>query len=262
MARLIGYARVSTTDQDLGVQKTALEKAGCGIIFEEKLSGTKRTGRDQLDLALKVLGDGDVLTVTRLDRLGRSLRDLANIAHEIENKGAALRVIEQSVDTGTSAGRAFFGMLATFAQFETDVRRERQMEGIARVKKSGERRKDGRLKYAGRKPTVDPAPIRAMAFLGKKPSEIANDLGISRMTVWRVLKVGTKIVAPPSAPETAKPTSPSPPVSHHPNHDPTQRGARLRAAIRARAKSKLVAIAESAVKEAKKKKKQKPKPVR
>jgi DNA invertase Pin-like site-specific DNA recombinase len=204
MARLIGYARVSTTDQDLGVQKMALEKAGCGIVFEEKLSGTKRAGRNQLDLALKVLGEGDTLVVTRLDRLGRSLRDLANIAHEIEDQGSALRVIEQNVDTGTSSGKAFFGMLAVFAQFETDVRRDRQMEGIARVKKNGERRTDGQLKYAGRKPTVDPAHIRAMAFLGKKPSEIAADLGISRMTVWRTLKVARRVVVPPSAPEAAQ----------------------------------------------------------
>ena len=76
--------------------------------------------------------EGDTLVVTRVDRLGRSLRDLANIAHEIELSGAHLKVIEQSVDTGTPAGRAFFGILAVFAQFETDVRRERQADGIAR----------------------------------------------------------------------------------------------------------------------------------
>ena len=137
MGRRIGYARVSTDDQNLAIQKSALDKDGCAIIFEEKRSGTKRNGRDQLDLALKVLSKGDTLVVTRLDRLGRSLRDLANIAHEIELAGAHLRVIEQSVDTATSAGRAFFGMLAVFAQFETDVRRDRQAEGIARAKKAG-----------------------------------------------------------------------------------------------------------------------------
>ena len=137
MGRRIGYARVSTDDQNLAIQKAALDKDGCAIIFEEKRCGTKRNGRDQLDLALKVLSKGDTLVVTRLDRLGRSLRDLANIAHEIELAGAHLRVVEQSVDTATSAGRAFFGMLAVFAQFETDVRRDRQAEGIARAKKAG-----------------------------------------------------------------------------------------------------------------------------
>src|SRR5688572_7093153 len=108
MGRMIGYARVSTTDQDLTVQRAALEKAGCSIVLEEKITGTKRDGREQLELAMKLLTKGDVLTVTRLDRLGRSLRDLSNIAHELQEKGAALRVIEQSVDTSTSAGRAFF----------------------------------------------------------------------------------------------------------------------------------------------------------
>jgi DNA invertase Pin-like site-specific DNA recombinase len=113
------------------VKTGSLEHAGCAIVLEETGTGTKRLGRDKLDLALKLITEGDVLTVTPLDRLGRSLRDLANIAHELAEKGAALRVIEQNVDTSTSAGRAFFGMLATFAQFETDVRRERQAEGIA-----------------------------------------------------------------------------------------------------------------------------------
>lgn len=88
MGRRIGYARVSTDDQDLAIQKTALDKDGCAIVFEEKRSGTKRSGREQLELALKVLMKGDTLAVTRLDRLGRSLRDLANITHEIETAGA------------------------------------------------------------------------------------------------------------------------------------------------------------------------------
>jgi hypothetical protein len=92
-------------------QREALERAGVNAIFEEKASGTKRDGRTELQKVLSVLGDGDVLVVTRLDRVGRSLRDLANIAHEIEQAGAYLKVIEQSVDTSTAAGRAFYGML-------------------------------------------------------------------------------------------------------------------------------------------------------
>ena len=195
MGRMIGYARVSTTDQDLTVQRAALEKAGCSIVLEEKVTGTKRVGREQLDLALKILAKGDTLTVMRLDRLGRSLRDLANIAHELEEKGAALRVIEQSVDTSTSAGRAFFGMLATFAAFETDVRRERQTEGIARAKGGKELRRDGKtLKYAGRKPTARAKgdEVRALAADKRGPSYIAEKLGISRMSVHRILKEGAK----------------------------------------------------------------------
>ena len=149
-------------------------------MFEEKRSGTQRTGRAQLDLALKVLTRGDTLVVMRLDRLGRSLRDLANIAHEIDQAGAHLRVIEQSVDTATSAGRAFFGMLAVFAQFETDVRRERQSEGIARAKKAGV--------YTGGKPRIDRDQVVALSSAGTGPAAVARSLGVSRMSVYRILR--------------------------------------------------------------------------
>ena len=179
MGRRIGCARVSADDQNLSIQKAALDKDGCVIIFEEKRSGAKRNGRDQLDLALKVLCKGDTLVVTRLDRLGRSLRDLANIAHEIEVAGAHLRVVEQSVDTATSAGRAFFGMLAVFAQFETDVRRDRQAEGIARAKKAGV--------YTGGKPRIDRKRVIALAAAGDGPAAVARALGVSRMSVYRIL---------------------------------------------------------------------------
>jgi DNA invertase Pin-like site-specific DNA recombinase len=135
--KLFGYPRVSTTDRDLARQREALKLAGVAVIFEEKASGTKRDGRTELQKVLSVLGNGDALVVTRLDRLGRSMRDLANIAHEIEQAGAHLRVTEQSVDTSSAAGRAFYGMLAVFAAFETDVRRERQLEGIAMARRQG-----------------------------------------------------------------------------------------------------------------------------
>ena len=185
MGRKIGYARVSSVDQDLAIQKAALEADACDIIFEEKITGTKRAGREQLDLALKVLSKGDTLVVTRLDRLGRSLRDLANIAHEIEAKGAALRVLEQSVDTSTSAGKAFFGMLAVFAQFETDVRRERQAEGILKIMADPKKRRE---KYPGGKPRIDRKQILNLRAKGIGPSAIANEMGISRMSVYRVLR--------------------------------------------------------------------------
>ena len=186
MGRKIGYARVSSADQDLAIQKAALERDGCAIVFEEKISGTKRDGRDQLLLSLKVLSEGDTLVVTRLDRLGRSLRDLANIAHEIGGNKAALRVLEQSVDTSTSAGKAFFGMLAVFAQFETDVRRERQSEGIARVIADPKLR---RQKYPGGKLRIDHRRVISMTDEGYGPAAIAKALGISRMSVYRVLHV-------------------------------------------------------------------------
>jgi DNA invertase Pin-like site-specific DNA recombinase len=180
MSRRIGYARVSTDDQDLAIQKAALDRDGCAIVFEEKRSGTKRDGRAQLELALKVLTKGDTLVVLRLDRLGRSLRDLSNIAHEIEQTGAHLRVIEQSVDTATSAGRAFFGMLAVFAQFETDVRRERQAEGIAKAKKAGV--------YTGGKQRIDRKEVLTQLGAGNGPAAVARKLGVSRMSVYRIME--------------------------------------------------------------------------
>jgi DNA invertase Pin-like site-specific DNA recombinase len=185
MGRNIGYCRVSSLDQNLSIQKAALERHRCHVIFEEKITGTKREGREKLDLALKVLSEGDHLVVTRLDRLGRSLRDLANIAHDIENAGASLRVLDQAVDTATSAGKAFFGMLAVFAQFETDVRRERQAEGIARIMNDPKLRLS---KYKGAKPRIDPARVQTLKREGLGPTEIATKLGISRMSVYRVLK--------------------------------------------------------------------------
>ncbi len=185
MARKIGYCRVSTADQDLSIQKAALERVGCRVIFEEKASGSNRDGREKLALALKILESGDSLVVTRLDRLGRSLRDLANIAHEIESAGASLRVLEQSVDTATSAGKAFFGMLAVFAQFETDVRRERQAEGIAKIMADPDLR---RSCYRGGTARIDQARVQMLKREGLGPAAIAAAMGISRMSVYRALK--------------------------------------------------------------------------
>jgi DNA invertase Pin-like site-specific DNA recombinase len=179
---LIGYARVSTTDQDLTVQREALKRAGVGVIFEEKASGTKRDGRTELQKVLSVLGEGDALIVTRLDRLGRSMRDLANIAHEIEQAGAHLKVLEQSVDTSSAVGRAFYGLLAVFAEFETDVRRERQLEGIAMAKRQGV--------YKGGKARLDRARVKELSKTGLGPAAIARELGMARSSVYRLLEGG------------------------------------------------------------------------
>jgi DNA invertase Pin-like site-specific DNA recombinase len=192
---LIGYARVSTTDQDLKVQREALRRAGVGVVFEEKASGTKRDGRTELQKVLSVLGKGDALVVTRLDRLGRSMRDLANIAHEIEQSGAYLKVIEQSVDTSTAAGRAFYGMLAVFAAFETDVRRERQLEG-AMARREGV--------YKGGKPRLDRARVKELAKAGRGPAAIARELGMARSSVYRLLGEGGNSNATPARREAAE----------------------------------------------------------
>ena len=179
-ARRFAYARVSSAGQSLEVQAERLTAAGCDLLFEEKVSGTSRNGRDELRRMLSVLRPGDQVVVTRLDRLGRSILDLAAIAEEIKQAGASLRVIEQAVDTSTSAGRAFFGMLSTFAQFENDIRRERQMEGIARAKAAG--------RYRGRKRQIDSDKVRQLREAGHRPAEIAKQMGITRQSVYNALR--------------------------------------------------------------------------
>ena len=180
MPKVFGYARVSTTDQSTAIQEAALKAAGAHVVFAERVSGTTRDNRRELAKALGVLGKGDTLAVTRLDRLGRSLLDLANIADEITQAGAHLRVTEQAVDTSTPAGRAFFGMLATFAAFESDVRRERQAEGIAKAKADGV--------YQGRQPTIELDQVLALKTSGLGPTAIAAAMGISRQSVYRLLR--------------------------------------------------------------------------
>jgi DNA invertase Pin-like site-specific DNA recombinase len=173
-----GYARVSTTDQDLGVQRAALKAAGCEVIRAEKTSGTRRNGRSELQTLIDFLRPGDTLVVTRIDRLARSIRDLQNIVHELRDRGVALKATEQPVDTTTAAGKAFLDMLGVFAEFETNLRKERQLEGIAAAKEKGV--------YTGRKPTLDPAEIRRLAAEGVGPTEIASRLNISRASVYRL----------------------------------------------------------------------------
>ena len=145
-ARVYGYARVSTTDQDLSIQNASLEAAGCITIFAEKKSGTRRDGRTELEVLLECVREGDTVIVTRIDRLARSIRDLQNIVHELREKGVTLKATEQPIDTATAAGKAFLDMLGVFAEFETNLRRERQMEGIAKAKAEGV--------YRGRKPSA------------------------------------------------------------------------------------------------------------
>jgi DNA invertase Pin-like site-specific DNA recombinase len=176
----IGYARVSTHDQDLTIQVEALRAAGCDVIREEKASGTTTEGRDELQTVLDFLRPGDVLTVTRIDRLARSIGDLAQIVRQIEAKGAGLACTEQPVDTSTAAGKAFLGMLGVFAEFETNIRRERQLEGIAKAKAEGV--------YKGRKASIDAERVRQMHADGAGATAIAKALGIGRASVYRLLE--------------------------------------------------------------------------
>ena len=177
---LYGYARVSTLEQDLRVQRSALKAAGCEVIRAEKASGTRRDGRTELQVLLAFLRPGDALVVTRIDRLARSLRDLQNVVHELREKRVALRATEQPIDTGTAVGKAFLDMLGVFAEFVTNLRKERQAEGIAAAKARGV--------YKGRKPNIDPAVVHKLRHKEKLgPAAIARRLGIGRASVYRVL---------------------------------------------------------------------------
>lgn len=176
---VIGYARVSTSDQNLEIQVAALKAAGCGVIRAEKRSGTTTSGRTELQTVLDFLDAGDVLMVTRIDRLARSIGDLQDIVRAVKAKGASLKATEQPIDTSTAAGKAFLDMLGVFAEFETNLRKERQMEGIAKAKGAGV--------YKGRKATVDVSRIKTLKQQGIGPSAIAKTLGIGRASVYRAL---------------------------------------------------------------------------
>src|SRR5258706_2973007 len=155
---VIGYARVSTTDQDLSIQEAALRAAGCDVIRAEKRSGTTTQGRDELRIILYSRHAGDVLMVARIDRLAGSIADLQDIVRQVRSRGASLKATEQPVDTSTAAGKCFLDILGVFAEFETNLRKERQLEGIAKAKAAGV--------YSGRRASVDAARVREMRAKG------------------------------------------------------------------------------------------------
>lgn len=178
---LVGYARVSSAGQSLEVQEDLLRAAGCEKVFAEKRSGRTTDGRDALADALEWVRDGDVLIVTRLDRLARSITDLRQIMDRLTAKGVAFRALQQgAIDTSRSDGKLLLNILASFAEFEADIRKERQADGIAKAKAAGV--------YQGRPATIDPAQVAKLKAEGVGPAEIARRLGIGRASVYRVLK--------------------------------------------------------------------------
>ncbi len=177
---LFGYARVSSTDQDFTTQIDKLKAAGCEVIRSEKVTGTTREGREELNTLLTFMRPGDVLMVTKVDRLARSIGDLQDIVRMLKAKGVSLKATDQPIDTATAAGKAFLDMLGVFAEFETNLRRERQLEGIAKAKAKGV--------YKGRPPRIEAAKITALKAEGLGASAIAKRLGIGRASVYRVLE--------------------------------------------------------------------------
>lgn len=178
----IGYARVSTNEQDTTIQREALQRAQCDVIREEKASGTTTKGRAELAAILDFIRDGDTLVVTRIDRLARSIGDLQVIVRQLRERGAMLQATEQPVDTSTAAGKAFLDMLGVFAEFETNLRRERQMEGIAKAKAEG--------RYKGRRPSIEASEVQRLRKTGATPTQIAKMLNIGRASVYRLLNAG------------------------------------------------------------------------
>ena len=160
-----------------------MKAAGCEVIRSEKRSGTSTAGREELQIVLDFLRKGDVLMVTRIDRLARSIGDLQDIVRAVKAKGGALKATEQPIDTSTAAGKCFLDMLGVFAEFETNLRKERQLEGIAKAKSEG--------KYKGRPASIDPEHIRQLKAEGMGPTKIADVLGIGRASVYRALGAET-----------------------------------------------------------------------
>lgn len=177
-----GYARVSTTDQDLALQIAELEKAGCDLVRSEKVSARNIVDRPELKTLLEFLRPGDELWFTRIDRLARSNLDLANIVEALTQRGIALRSTQQPIDTSTPLGKMVVQMLGVFAEFERSLIRERQMAGIAAAKNRGD--------YAGRggrpRKEVDRGEA-ARLQLEVGASAAARQLGVSRATLYRVV---------------------------------------------------------------------------
>lgn len=179
---LVGYCRVSTTDQSTALQIDALEGAGCSRIFQDAASGAL-VARPQLDAALDFLREGDTLVVWRLDRLARSLKHLMDLVALLDEKGVGFKSLQENIDTTTPSGMLFFHLFGAFAQFERDLIRERTAAGLAAARARG--------RVGGRKPALSPKQVEVARNLyagGEHTvSEIAKIVGVSRATVYRHL---------------------------------------------------------------------------
>lgn len=184
MNQTIGYARVSSIGQSLEVQLDKLKN--CDKVFQEKRSGKQTDNRPELLKALDYVREGDSIVITRLDRMARSVLDLAKIAEKLKEQGVALKVLDQNIDTSTSEGKLMFHMLSAFAEFENDIRRERQQDGIAKAQAKG-------VKF-GRKAALTTNQKATMKRLrgeeGYTITQLMERFHVGRTTVYRGL--GTK----------------------------------------------------------------------
>ncbi len=180
---LIGYARVSTHDQNLDLQKDALTSAGCEKIFLDEVSGVA-IARSGLESALEALREGDVLVVWRLDRLGRSLRDLIELVGELEQRKVGFRSLQESMDTSSSGGKLIFHVFGALAEFERNLIRERTHAGLSAARARG--RKGGRPKRLDEKQQK----LAVQLYRERKHSidEICQMMGITKPTLYRYVR--------------------------------------------------------------------------
>ena len=179
----IGYCRVSTTEQNMTAQMELLHKAGCQEIFKEKLSGSN-VHRPELRKLLDYIRKGDTVTVTKLDRLARSTKDLLGIAEEIKKKGADFEVLNINLDTKSPTGQLMLTLLAAIAEFEKGIMLERQREGIDIAKEDG--------KYKGRKPIEETKlqQVQKLVEGGISVSKAVSEVGIGRRTYYKAIEEG------------------------------------------------------------------------
>lgn len=186
MNQRIGYARVSTDDQNLYMQRDALMASGCSVIYEETASG-KGAARPELEQCRKALRHGDTLIVWRLDRLGRSLHDLVQIVAELEQKGIGFESITERIETSSAAGKLVFHVFAALAEFERNLIRERTNAGLAAARARG--------RSGGRKPKLGDKDVKEIRALWRDKSipvsDIAKRYGVSRTTLYKHLDVAT-----------------------------------------------------------------------
>ena len=178
---LIGYARVSTQDQNLELQREALRQAGCQKVFEDPVSGT-RAARPGLTKAQEMLREGDMLVVWKLDRLGRSVKQLVDLAGELQQRGVQFKSLTDAIDTGTPSGRFFFHVMASLAEMERDLIVERTRAGLEVARQLGRK--------GGRKPKMTDSKIasaRKLLDSGMPPRDVAQNLGVSVPTLYRWL---------------------------------------------------------------------------
>lgn len=183
-ATIVGYARVSSTGQSLDIQLDKLTAYGCTKVFAEKRSGRQADSRPELQAALSFLREEDTLVITKLDRMARSVLDLAKIADQLRKKGVILKVLDQAIDTSTSEGKLMFSLLASFAEFENDIRAERQMDGIAKARDKGV--------AFGRKRALTPEDCKKIKLLREEDKysipQLADRFNVGVATIYRALQ--------------------------------------------------------------------------